>query len=402
MDAELRQTVGRILTPADQLISDGVTADTFGDRWNTADLPLSAAPSQRRRRRERHYRRSLGVADAGVAGGAVVALALVEASPDLLAAVPLSMLFMVLVSKVAGLYDRDELVLSKTTLDEAPAVVQLSGLFVLAVWLASDSAIWPAAAVMALMWAATCAGTLCARAAARVLVRRWSAPERCLLVGAPASLVRLRERIVAAPGVKAEIVLAEVPRDEDVLTLATDPRDLASLIRRYDIHRVVIAPRESDSADTVRLVRSAKAAGVRVTVLPRLFEVVGSSVEFDQVDGLTMLGVRPFGLSRSSHLLKRAFDVAGSAVGLVAVAPIIAAIALWVRLDSDGPVFFRQVRVGRGGERFYMLKFRSMVVGADARKDELRHLNETSGLFKIAADPRVTRAGRFLRATSLD
>jgi exopolysaccharide biosynthesis polyprenyl glycosylphosphotransferase len=133
-----------------------------------------------------------------------------------------------------------------------------------------------------------------------------------------------------------------------------------------------------------------------------MLEVVGSSVEFDHVDGLTMLGVRRFGLSRSSRFLKRAFDLVGASLILTATAPVMLAIAAAVRLDSRGPVFFRQTRVGKDGERFQMLKFRSMVVDADARKEALRHLNETQGLFKIENDPRITRVGRFLRRTSLD
>jgi exopolysaccharide biosynthesis polyprenyl glycosylphosphotransferase len=137
-------------------------------------------------------------------------------------------------------------------------------------------------------------------------------------------------------------------------------------------------------------------------VLPRMLEVVGSSVEFDHLDGLTMLGVRRFGLSRSSHVLKRGFDLIGASLILAAGAPVMLAIAAAIRLDSRGPVFFRQTRVGKDGKRFEMLKFRSMVVDADARKESLRHLNETVGLFKIENDPRITRVGRFLRRTSLD
>jgi lipopolysaccharide/colanic/teichoic acid biosynthesis glycosyltransferase len=142
---------------------------------------------------------------------------------------------------------------------------------------------------------------------------------------------------------------------------------------------------------------------VRVSVLPRIFEVVGSAVEFDDVDGMTMLGIRRFGLARSSRLLKRAFDIVATSVGLVVIGPLIAAIALAIRIDSKGPIFFRQVRVGRDGEHFRIFKFRSMVADADAQKEALRSLNEAGdGLFKIADDPRVTRVGGFLRRTSLD
>jgi lipopolysaccharide/colanic/teichoic acid biosynthesis glycosyltransferase len=133
-----------------------------------------------------------------------------------------------------------------------------------------------------------------------------------------------------------------------------------------------------------------------------MLEVVGTSVEFDDLDGMAMLGVRRFGLSRSSMFLKRAFDLVGATIGLIAISPVLAALALAIRLDSRGPVFFKQTRVGREGRRFEIFKFRSMCTDAEQRKAELLHLNETVGLFKIADDPRITRVGRFIRRTSLD
>jgi lipopolysaccharide/colanic/teichoic acid biosynthesis glycosyltransferase len=169
------------------------------------------------------------------------------------------------------------------------------------------------------------------------------------------------------------------------------------------VHRIILAPTTTDASGVVDLIRIAKAAGARVSVLPRMLEVVGSAVEFEDVDGMTVLGVRPFGLPRSSHLLKRGFDIVATSIGLVAAGPIIAAVAIAVRLDTKGPIFFRQVRVGREGRHFHIFKFRSMVVGADAQKDRLRALNEVGdGMFKISHDPRVTRVGAFLRRTSLD
>jgi lipopolysaccharide/colanic/teichoic acid biosynthesis glycosyltransferase len=100
---------------------------------------------------------------------------------------------------------------------------------------------------------------------------------------------------------------------------------------------------------------------------------------------------------------KRALDIVLAAVLLTVSIPFLLVIALAIKLDSPGPVLFRQTRVGRGGETFGMLKFRTMVDGAHSRRDELRHLNEApDGLFKISGDPRLTRVGWFLRATSLD
>jgi len=125
-------------------------------------------------------------------------------------------------------------------------------------------------------------------------------------------------------------------------------------------------------------------------------------VTFDQVGGIPMLGVRRFGLTRSSRAVKRAVDVLGAGVGLAFAGPLMALIAMLIRLDTPGPALYRQLRVGRDGRHFTMLKFRSMVDGADAQRQALAREGDAGGLFKIADDPRVTRIGRFLRRTSLD
>jgi exopolysaccharide biosynthesis polyprenyl glycosylphosphotransferase len=177
---------------------------------------------------------------------------------------------------------------------------------------------------------------------------------------------------------------------------------LHRLVDERGVHRVVIEPTENQPQATLDLVREAKGAGVRVSLLPRVLEVVGSSIEADDVHGMMLLGVRRFGLSRSAAAIKRCFDLFGATVGLVLLSPLLALLALLVRLDSRGPAIYRQTRIGRGGRPFTMLKFRTMVDGADALKPMLRDLNEAEGLFKIAADPRVTRVGRRLRRYSVD
>ena len=106
---------------------------------------------------------------------------------------------------------------------------------------------------------------------------------------------------------------------------------------------------------------------------------------------------------RASRFGKRALDVVGGISCLLAFSPLLAAIAIAIKVGDDGPVLFRQVRVGRDGARFEMFKFRTMVVDAEQRQAELQALNERDGpLFKIAADPRITTVGRFLRRTNLD
>jgi exopolysaccharide biosynthesis polyprenyl glycosylphosphotransferase len=214
-----------------------------------------------------------------------------------------------------------------------------------------------------------------------------------------AAAIRVISTKLDSPGVNVTVVGTV---QLDPVEAPVSAEDFGWLVHDNDVHRVILAPVTTDARDTLDLVRVAKALGVRVSLLPRLFEVVGSSVEFDHLDGITMLGVRRFGLTRSSHALKRAFDLAGSTIMLLAVAPIMGALALAVRLDSPGPVLFRQTRIGRGGVPFEIFKFRTMVPDAESLKGSLAHLNETEGLFKITHDPRITRVGGFLRRTALD
>jgi lipopolysaccharide/colanic/teichoic acid biosynthesis glycosyltransferase len=136
--------------------------------------------------------------------------------------------------------------------------------------------------------------------------------------------------------------------------------------------------------------------------VPHMPELLGSAGEFEDLDDMKVLGVRSIGLSNSSALIKRALDLVVSVIGVVLLSPLLIASAIAVRLDSKGPILFRQERVGRHNKVFWMYKFRTMRDGADAERAELMHLNETDGLFKIANDPRLTRVGRFMRSISLD
>jgi exopolysaccharide biosynthesis polyprenyl glycosylphosphotransferase len=236
------------------------------------------------------------------------------------------------------------------------------------------------------------------RAIARDLTARMSPTERCLVVGDLEAMDAVVRKL-ATSRVKATVI-AGLPMSEHQPRLQEDA--FREMVRERAIERVIIAPVSTDAADTLDLIRLVKAVGVRVSLLPRLLEVVGSSVEFDNVGGLPMLGVRRFGLTRSSRLAKRTFDVIGATLGLIAIAPLFAAVVAAIRIDSRGPVFFRQTRVGREGRHFEILKFRSMCHDAEDRKADLLHLNEASGLFKIDDDPRITRVGRLLRRISLD
>jgi exopolysaccharide biosynthesis polyprenyl glycosylphosphotransferase len=361
-------------------------------------------------RRDAVFRRLLVVADVlAMVLAFVLTVELSNRSIQLtwagIAAVPI----LVVCAKLTGLYDRDETLMRKTTLDEAPKLFQLATLCALIAWLTGGLLVHGALDrhEALFLWLALAGLLILARAGARLLALRISPVERCLFIGDEVSAETIRTRLTGHGGVNAKVV-AHIDLDK-VEPWSTDsfsePRlsEIRDLAQTLDVHRAIIAPRSVDAGEMLNLVRTLKAVGVRVSVLPRLLEVVGSSVEFDDLHGVTVMGVRRFDLTRSSAAFKRAFDLFGASAGLLAISPMLLVIALAIKLDSRGPVFFRQLRVGRHGKRFHMLKFRTMVDGADAMKDSLRDRNEAKeGLFKIAEDPRVTRVGRMLRKTALD
>jgi exopolysaccharide biosynthesis polyprenyl glycosylphosphotransferase len=380
-------------------------------------------------RRDAIYRRALAFADLASAAIAVLIgvpiLGHDALNPIALLALPL----VLVVGKLTGLYDRDEHLIRKTTLDEVPTLFWVATLYALLIFLAGDLIVDggfgrdQAVGVWALLFASM----VTIRALARNVARRLSGEERCLILGDAETANWIMRRFREAPGLKARVIgrapLALVlgrndasgangvnghngaspascvngrnggPRDDDLERLLTAER----------VERAIISPRGGISDDLLNTTRTLKRMGLRVSVLPRLPEVVGSSVELDDVDGITLLAMRRFGLTRSSGAVKRAFDFVGAGLILLALAPLLTAIAVAIKVDSRGPVLFRQRRMGRHGVPFEMLKFRTMVDGAEAQKAALVARNEAAGgLFKIKDDPRVTRVGNRLRQISLD
>lgn len=356
-------------------------------------------------RRDALYRQLLGFADVFAAVLGLVLVVSVIGDDALRPASLLCIPLIAIVSRVIGLYDRDELLIRKTTLDEAPTLFQLATLYTLLFWLAEGVLVHGALSQgqVVAMWVAIFVFTLLARVAARALAKRLAPAERILFVGDETSFRRVDAKIrdhhlsatlVARLGLVDTEQRSWVGHEFEVLREVTD---------HLEVHRLVISSAGAESDATLELIRAAKALGVRVSLLPRILEVVGSSTEYDDLHGLPVLGVRRFGLSRTNKIIKRTFDVIGATVALFVLGPLMLTLALAIKLDSPGPVFFRQQRVGRGGRPFHMVKFRTMVRDAERLKADLRAVNEAGeGLFKIAADPRVTRVGRFLRRTSLD
>ncbi|MGI8802366.1 MAG: exopolysaccharide biosynthesis polyprenyl glycosylphosphotransferase [Solirubrobacteraceae bacterium] len=383
--------------------SDGASAALRAPSARRLPIPrlrilAESEPLDQVRRRERNYRYALGIAD--MAAVAVSVPLVIEAIGDdrfrwqYLLLLPL----VVLIAKILGLYDHDELVVRKSTIDELPRLINLASTFTLIVW---GTRHWtvvgaPGTPEIAALWFSFAVTFSGGRAIARRVAALLSPVERCLVLGDALAYSRLQAPLSTDRGVTLVgcYSLARALRDETAL------RNLAAAER---VHRIILAPDERvDPGDTLELVRRAKATGLRVSLLPGILEAVGSSVVWDDLGGVTLLGVPRFGLTRSSTAVKRGFDLLSTAVLLLVAVPVTAVAAVMIRLDSPGPVFFRQTRVGRDGIHFEMLKLRTMVEGADALKADLMPLNETHGLFKIDDDPRITRIGHWLRRTNID
>jgi exopolysaccharide biosynthesis polyprenyl glycosylphosphotransferase len=192
------------------------------------------------------------------------------------------------------------------------------------------------------------------------------------------------------------------------LTLLGSSAELPELVELFDVERVIIAFSNDRHDETLTLIRSIKDYDVQVDIVPRLFEILGTKVSMHTVEGVPLIGLPPIRLARSSRLLKRTTDLVLAAAGLTILSPLLIAVAILIKLDSAGPVFFRQVRMGEGEQTFRIFKFRTMVVDADDRKAQVAHLNmhaRNGGdprMFKVPNDPRITRIGGFLRRTSID
>jgi exopolysaccharide biosynthesis polyprenyl glycosylphosphotransferase len=370
---------------------------------------VSDAPgSLRLRHRDALLRRALGLSDlvAGFISLAAVLTIVPGPAVHLRPAAVLLAPFIILVSKALGLYDHDQYRLRKSTLDEAPALLHLALLYAFAVWLVQTLLVGGQLSreQVFVLAAASFVLMMLSRAGTRSLARELGPPERCLIVGNERDAETTSAKLARSSAVNVEIVgrAAITGEKGEPLAIAGQPR-LVEAIRQRGVERVIIAPDGHDQDEVIDCIRLVKALGIKVSVLPRLLEVVGSSAVYDDVDGTALLGVRQYGLSKSSEILKRMTDVIGASLALAILAPLFVFLVIAVRLDSSGTAFFRQARIGRRGERFSMLKFRTMVRGADRMKDEIRALNEVEGgLFKITRDPRITRIGGFLRRTSLD
>jgi len=159
------------------------------------------------------------------------------------------------------------------------------------------------------------------------------------------------------------------------------------------VDEVIIALPQASHEELLEMISVCESARVAVRIFPDLFQIVASEVSISDLDGLPMLTVRDVALRGWKLAVKRTLDLCVSGLGLIALSPFMLLVALLIKLESRGPVFYTQVRVGLDGKPFHMIKFRSMRPDAE----------QASGpVWATADDPRKTRLGSFLRATSID
>jgi exopolysaccharide biosynthesis polyprenyl glycosylphosphotransferase len=320
------------------------------------------------------------------------------------------MILVVPFMKLIELYDRDATLIHKTTLDDVPRIIAASMAFTLIAFsardLVNDGPVMNDSTSMLLLCASMTVFVTVFRRATRTVVRAMTPEERLLVIGGAEDAERLRYRLERSATINARMIarvpigFAELPYGPS--RLLSRPRDLEREVRGHHIDRVVIMPGQRHSNEVADLIRTIRSIGVKLNVLPNAGDAIGTVTLTDDVAGIQMVAIRDTDMSASSRALKRLMDIVGAFFGLLLLSPLLIAVAIAIKLDSRGSVLYRQKRIGRDGKTFEMLKFRSMVTGADAQKGDLAHLSETDVMFKIENDPRVTRVGSFIRGSSID
>jgi exopolysaccharide biosynthesis polyprenyl glycosylphosphotransferase len=295
----------------------------------------------------------------------------------------------VLIAKLLGLYDRDHVAIRHLTIDEAPAVAAWAGIGIGALALILPQT--PAGSIepgaMAVGFAIAALGALALRSIARWVWRVTTPPEVTAVLGAGDLAQMIRRKLELFPDMHLELVEdTEMPYEQLMST----------------VDRVILASDSIEPGEVGGLVASCRDRQVKLSVISPLHGRAGP-VRLSRVADLPVLEYETWDPSRSTAMIKRTFDVIAASFGLLVTAPLFPIIALAIRLDSRGPVFFSQTRAGLDGHPFTMHKFRTMVADAEDRLADVIRLDDLRDpVFKLSEDPRVTRVGRLLRRLSLD
>lgn len=363
--------------------------------------------------RDAALRRLLALGDmCAAAASFAMAIALNPARMAAPGAVFLWMLFLfpaqVVAFKLYGLYDRDAKHINHTTVDELPWLMHGIVICVLLAWL--DAKLAPVGHIgvrqLAPFFGFMVVSVITARTAIRHASVRILGVESALVVGGGEIASVLIRKLEAHPeyGVRVVGVVGDAREVASAhsLPLVGFVDELEELALRLGVRRVITSPVGIEDHDVKEVVDRCRALGLKVSLLPQLSDVLGASIEIDDVEGLTVLNVNPPWLNRSARALKRTLDLVLATLLLVILAPLMVVVAIAVKLDSAGPVLFTQERVGKGGRRFRLVKFRTMAADAESRRAELLSQSTDPNWLHIADDPRITRLGRHLRRLSLD
>lgn len=253
---------------------------------------------------------------------------------------------------------------------------------------------------------------LCLVPAVRVVSRSaiggGAAQERAVIVGSGQVAGLIRDKLADHPEYGIEVVGfvddIDGPGVPGMRRLG-GRADLAQACHLAGASRVLVAYSNAGHDEMLALLRSVRHAEVNISIVPRYFEVFPAHAQLDDLEGIPVVTLPPVRLGRGARITKRIFDVALAGTALVMLAPVMAVIAVAIRLDSPGPAFFRQDRRGRNGSVMRIVKFRTMCERAEERRGELFAHSDVDGpLHKVRSgrDPRVTRIGHHLRRTSLD
>ena len=325
----------------------------------------------------------------------------------------------IILAKLHGLYEHDEERADHSTVDDLVGVLHLvtlgTWLFALTTHVAGVAD--PSLGRLTIFWAAAIALVTTSRAVARAACRRSIAYlQNTIIVGAGEIGQLVARKLVQHPeyGINVVGFVDADPRErrselEHVAMLGPLDR-LSEIVDTLDVERVVVAFSNESHEDTISVIRTLREHEVQIDLVPRLFELVGPKVDVHTVEAMPLIGLPPVKLSPSSRLMKRTLDVVGAAVMLVLTAPLFAFIAWRVRRDSEGPIFFRQERLGLTQQPFAVLKFRTMYVDTDetVHREYIRSTMSASasvgenGLYKLERNDAITPFGRWLRKTSLD
>ena len=324
----------------------------------------------------------------------------------------------VIAAKLYGLYDKDEERTEHSTTDDVVGVFHLVTVSVWVLyagaWLSGQTT--PQLRKTVLFWALAILFITVLRSAGRSLARRSAAyVQNTVIVGAGDVGQLIARKYLQHPeyGIRLVGLVDTDPRErrEGLERVAVwQPQQLLDAVAAREVDRVVLAFWREPHDATLALIRALRDYDVQIDIVPRLFEAVPANLDVHSVEGLALLGLRPVRLSRSSRLVKRAIDLLGASTGLLLTAPVFAYAALRIKLDSPGPVLFRQTRLGEDMREFTAFKFRTMRVDSDeeTHRKYVESIMTTkaspvaSGLYKLDRSNEITRFGRWLRNTSLD